>query len=383
MSTEKEHSENKEQEKIYLHYLHLADTLRNEGNLHQAINNYIKVYEYPTLRGATIVRLKRLLDHRLISLSLLENISNFALEALKKDANNKQIIVLIIKALNYQGKARESMVFCEKLAYSENLKYKQEFVQKYWGKTKGPDFIITGFLKCGTTSLYDYMISHPKILQISQKELMFFNVDKNYSLGLDWYLSNFPPIPENTGYIAGEASTLYCLNEVAAERIKADFPDTKLIFILRNPVNRAISNYYFNQEQIGKNKKTLAEVIEREIKKINKIFDQGRDIVKEYSGKVGFISAGLYVYYIEKWLQLFPREQVLFLQTETLAKEPASVMEKVFSFLNLPPHTITQYPHKNTSSYPPVDDQLKLKLAEFYQPHNQKLQEYLGINFDW
>jgi hypothetical protein len=372
----KNHNESKQ-------YLELADQFRDNGDVNEAIDYYFKAYDEPDLKGATLVRLKRLVDNRLISFPELNKIGDFAVEAFKKDSHNKQLIALIIKTFNYLNKTSESILFCQQLVYRENLTNKPEFLKQFWGKSRGPDFIITGFLKCGTTSLYEYMIKHPNILQISQKELMFFNVEKNYTLGLDWYLSNFPPIPESADYISGEASTLYCLNKLAGERVKKHFPNTKLIFILRNPVNRAISNYFFNQKQIGKNQKTLEEVIERETKKINKLIHQGKDIGTELSGSAGIISSGLYVYFIEKWLHLFPREQVLFLQTETLAKEPQLVMDTVFNFLNLPEHTISQSVQKNAGSYSPIEEHLKQRMAEFYRPHNQKLEEYLGMSFGW
>ncbi|MDY6941326.1 MAG: tetratricopeptide repeat protein, partial [Cyanobacteriota bacterium] len=80
-----------------------------------------------------------------------------------------------------------------------------DFVEQYWdsAKVNGPDFVIIGAAKCGTTSLYEYMVEHPQIVQTVKKEIDFF---LNFDWGLDWYLSHFPPTPKGkVKFLSGEA----------------------------------------------------------------------------------------------------------------------------------------------------------------------------------
>src|SRR5690606_6846787 len=128
-----------------------------------------------------------------------------------------------------------------------------------------PDFIIGGAMKSGTTSLHAILNSHPEI-SIAQDELGFFDIDsilqhpdfnfynsKNKTwitqtmqeepeLLWDWYYSQFESI-ENKGRLVGEDSTTYLCSERAAKRIALQEKPIKMLFILRHPTQRAISNY--------------------------------------------------------------------------------------------------------------------------------------------
>ena len=234
-------------------------------------------------------------------------------------------------------------------------------------------------MKCGTTSLYDYILQHPQILPASQKEIMFFNDEKLFQLGKDWYLSNFPPIADELNYLTGEASTMYVHSSLVAQRVKDFFPKTKIIVILRDPVARAISHYFFNVKQGVVSNKTIEQIISVEFNKINKM----TDLSTELNGINGVVLAGLYIYFLKQWMSIFPKEQFLILQTEDLATAPVSLMEKVFKFLELPNYEISQSPKKNSGSYRQISDEILGKLSDFYRPHNQMLEEYIGTKFDW
>lgn len=104
-----------------------------------------------------------------------------------------------------------------------------------------PNFLIVGAARAGTTSLYYYLKQHPDVFMSPKKEIDFFDVDKNFEKGLDWYERYFEGY---TGQKAiGEASPLYMYLEKVPKRIAKVIPDVKLIFILRNPVDRAYSHY--------------------------------------------------------------------------------------------------------------------------------------------
>src|SRR5437867_3110523 len=93
-----------------------------------------------------------------------------------------------------------------------------------------PDFMILGVTKCGTTSLYNYMIQHPHILGANKKEVHFFDV--NFDQGIEWYKQQFPQ-KTNTGILTGEASPGYFWKQNCAQRIHKHCPETKFIVIFR------------------------------------------------------------------------------------------------------------------------------------------------------
>ena len=91
----------------------------------------------------------------------------------------------------------------------------------------------------------------------------------------------------------------------------------------------------------------------------------------------------LYYLKLQRWMQIFPREQFLILKSEDFFEHPAKIMKRVFQFLELPEVINDQYQKLNLGVYPPLEEVTKQKLTEFFHPHNQKLEEYLNLRFDW
>jgi hypothetical protein len=71
------------------------------------------------------------------------------------------------------------------------------------------------------------------------------------------------------------------------------------------------------------------------------------------------------------------------LRSEDLYNAPATTMKQVFDFLELSDYKLPNYPKWNSGSYSRVSDDLRQTLSDFFQPHNQKLEEYLSIKFNW
>ncbi len=105
----------------------------------------------------------------------------------------------------------------------------------------GPDFIVAGARRCGTTWLHRCLAEHPEIaLPAATKELFFF--DRNWARGADWYARHFRGCPP--GRLRGEVSPSYFTAPEAPARIKGLLPDVRLVFVLRNPLERAVSLYH-------------------------------------------------------------------------------------------------------------------------------------------
>jgi len=209
---------------------------------------------------------------------------------------------------------------------------------------KYPDFIIMGAAKSGTTSLYRYLTMHPQIFMCNPKEPEYFARDDIYEKGTDWYLSLFSEASEHQ--ISGEASTIYSLwphFPKTARRMSELLPDVKLIYIMRNPVDRAYSYYV----QLVKNHQNATRInsISRTFEEC--IFPQNYsdradrdDFFAPFDAHLPdnpglFIDGGNYYEQIQKYRDYFPSNQMLLLLFDDFLLDPASVLKKICEFLEI------------------------------------------------
>jgi hypothetical protein len=177
-----------------------------------------------------------------------------------------------------------------------------------------PTFLICGAQKAGTTALWYYLNQHPEIYMAPDKEINYFSL--NYDQGREWYLSHFRDSKKETAI--GEASPLYIWLPDCCSRIHKDFSNIKLIFILRNPVERAWSNYWYN--------------IQRNVQNPHESFDTA---VRTEDGQERYISKGLYYQQLLKYYELFSPKQMLVLLHEDLKHHRTDTLRDVFRFLDV------------------------------------------------
>jgi tetratricopeptide (TPR) repeat protein len=245
--------------------------------------------------------------------------------------------------------------------------------------SKKPDFFLIGGMRCGSTSLNLYLSQHPQVISPLKKEIHFFG--ENYSNGIEWYLSHFPPLPNHQSLITGEASP--CLAEYGVwNRVFQWLPDIKLIAILRNPIERAFSHYNhsirWHSQYHDFESSILEDLQDEQIKSDSLDAATVNQIVRS-----DYLKLGLYVYSLKEWMNLFPRENFLILQSESFYANPVSTMSRVFEFLELPDRPLSNYEHTNKGEYTALDPSLRQALNKYFQPHNQKLEDLLGIKFNW
>ena len=161
-----------------------------------------------------------------------------------------------------------------------------------------PDYIIIGAQKGGTTSLHRYLTRHPDVGVSLRKEIHFFS--SSYDQGLDWYLAHFPEPGEFA--VVGEASTSYLSDPEVPERVRRAVPNVKLIALLRNPVDRAYSQYQMN---VRKGVETLSfeEAIAQEPVRLRNAPNRSSELWRFSS----YATRGLYAEHLERWLAAFPR----------------------------------------------------------------------------
>ena len=378
----------------YQAYYRLGEILQRQSKLEEAISFYIKVINIEPLFKDAYYKLNYYLDeiHRLnkgkTKLGIKHNYANQEnaatcfYNAVHRQPDFFLPYISLGKLLTLQGKLKAAISCYQTASYKGLLKSHPEFIQSYWDikNSSQPNFFIIGTMKGGTTSLYSYLVHHPQILPAIEKEILFFRED-NFELGLDWYLAHFPPIPKGSNFLTGEATPwYYAIFEV--EKVATLFPNLKIILMLRNPLDRTFSHYqmFFSE---GIDKRGFSEVITSEIEWLKNFSNFNKYEFNYWSREKGYLLMSLYLYFIEKWMAVFPKEQLLILKSEDFYANPAATLTQVFEFLGVPDYPLPEYPNYNPGSYNPISDDLRQILAEFFRPHNQKLEQYLGIKFNW
>ena len=258
-----------------------------------------------------------------------------------------------------------------------------------------PDFVIIGGQKCGTTSLYDFIVRHPDIIPAHQKEIHYFTLQ--YRLGKQWYRSNFPINLSRHNYLkkqkkllTGEASPTYIFYPTAPNRMKKILPDVKLIVILRNPVDRAYSQYHhaikFNIISPSTPFEKIIELSkERYAKK--KEWD---DILNNHDSNPtqyrahSFIARGVYADQLENWFKYYDKKQFLFLATEDFHKNPQQTLDQTFNFLGVIPFNANNLKNLNVGNYKEkMNEDTRKSLIEYFKLHNKRLYRLLQRDFDW
>ncbi len=252
-----------------------------------------------------------------------------------------------------------------------------------------PDFIIIGAQKSGTSSLFNYLRQHPQLVPSYRKEVHFFDggldpqVD-TYAKGEAWYRAHFPLKTRVMGdAYTFEASPLYLYNPLVAERIFKLTPHVKLIALLRNPTERAIS-HYFHEERQGREPLPIAEALAAENQRLEDVLRDGNYKHPNFI-HCSYKSRGLYKKQLDRFFERFPREQILCVSSEGFFSQPEQSLERIFRFLEVDAaFRIKDLQARNVSSNrTPVDAALHAELDAFFRPHNAQLYALLGEDYAW
>src|SRR5258706_6328567 len=193
-----------------------------------------------------------------------------------------------------------------------------------------PDFLIGGAPRAGTTWLYRLLDRHPGVYMArpATPEPKFFPVGGLYQKGVDFYSRTwFADV--GGGRLAGEKSTDYPVSAVAAARIARDLPSVKLVFVLRNPVDRAYSNYLWSRMN-GLEVETFETALALEEQRERELPDRLR-----FTRPFSYFSRGLYADLLQPYLDRFPSDQRLILKFEDLVAAPERLATRLHGFLGV------------------------------------------------
>jgi hypothetical protein len=256
-----------------------------------------------------------------------------------------------------------------------------------------PDFVIIGAAKAGTTSLYDWLGEHPCVAPASTKEVHYF--DYNYYRGEDWYRGHFPlradldALSARNGVrcITGEASPPYIAHQWAPERVAKLLPGVRLLVTLRNPIERAYSQFQMTRRENEEPLASFADAIAAEEGRLAP--ERARCLAdpRYNSWPIGcwsYLMRSRYAEQLERWFELFPREQFHVITLEDMAADPQAVLDGVHAVLGLPGHRHDNLPPKHVApAYAEMGDEARALLADYFRPHNARLYELLGVDYGW
>ena len=246
-----------------------------------------------------------------------------------------------------------------------------------------PDFLVLGAQKAGTTALYEYLRRHPQISGPSWKEVSFF--DRHWARGESWYRGNFPNVARTRGKHVGEASPSYVFHPLAPRRVQEVVPEARLIVLVRNPVDRALSQYN-HEVALGREPLPFEEALDAEEERLRgeqeRMAADPRYFSREWWSHT-YKARGRYAEQLERWLAVFPREQLLVLPSDDLGSEPARAHAQVLEFVGASPQRLDSYPRVYEREYEPMKAETRERLAAEFEEPNRRLYELLGRDLGW
>ena len=267
-----------------------------------------------------------------------------------------------------------------------------------------PTFIIIGAMKCGTSSLHEYLDRHPGICMSTPKEPSYFVHNRHKSL--NWYKDRFRrEVP-----VRGEASTHYTkypIHEGVPERMHALLPGARLIYLIRSPVERFLSHYVHNYVAEGE-RRSVEEVL-------HPLQDQNP-----------YLAYGKYFMQLKRYRNYYPRNQILLVKSSSLKDDKRETLSKVFEFVGAKPERYDfgpeirkrdsdglkaktsigsalleskfvrqlvqqspsgliswlKKPFEYSAPQPSLSQRQRAKLREYYQQDVEDLREYSGLCLD-
>jgi Sulfotransferase domain len=230
-----------------------------------------------------------------------------------------------------------------------------------------PSFIVIGTMKGGTSSLHRYLGQHPEICMSREKEPNFFVKATSTCKGLDWYCSLFADHSKVCGEVSPAYSKRHQHRDVP-EQLYRIVPHVKLIYILRDPIDRMISHYLHNQIH-GRTRRALAETLAAN------------------SYRNNYVLTSMYRFQLFPFLRRFPLERILITTAENLKEKRAETLRSMFQFIGVDPdfeHSEFRRMYHQTPvlARPVLRQEDRDRLAEHLAPDVDGLRVLTGLRFE-
>ena len=256
-----------------------------------------------------------------------------------------------------------------------------------------PDFIIIGAQKSGTTSLHYYLKQHPNLVGSSPKEIHYFDKWKWQGKNDNWYEMHFKSL-NFAKEIYFETTPCYAYHHFVPKLLFDYKPTLKIIFVLREPIDRAFSAWKMSKEwcEVGKLKGRMLgesntilsfrDCLDLEIESIEKNIIVETNIDEEPT----FIRRGLYATQIERYLKYFRQGQMLILGFSDLIEKPFMTLNRICEFLNVPHFDFSKIilnARNVRNDRSSIEYQDREFLSKIYKKENERLWDLLDCQVNW
>ena len=298
-----------------------------------------------------------------------------------------------------------------------------------------PEFMLVGGMKCGSTSFARYLSAHPQVKISGPKEPHYWSWRRYPARYQNFFVNESPILDPGPGqYVSGEFSTSSLIHPLVPRRVQANLPGLKIFVLLRNPVDRAYSHFTMSKRAGLEKECSFKEIIRREMDEIPELLaahergflstlgdskscystidgtpicvakhEQGwpkrrirNDLdLRDFYFK-SYVFRSLYHDQLHRWLRLFPRQQLMIIQSESFFENEAELMNEVTEFLGLEPFEFQSADQlqrswgggasnlfENPQDYAAMDDVSRRLLADFFEPYNQQLYRLIDEDFGW
>lgn len=254
-----------------------------------------------------------------------------------------------------------------------------------------PGFIVIGGQRCGTTTIFKSLAEHPQVLRPPvEKGTDYYTL--NYARGRDWYRGRFPlqatAVARPGGAkpaVAFEACTYYMFHPFAIERLARDFPDIKLVAMLRDPVERAFSAYKHEFARKYDPESDFLRALELEDERLVGEVERMRDPNYESFAHrhQAYRLRGQFAEQLHRVYEHYPREQVYIMESEAFFADSRAEYRAVIDFLGLRRWEPATFEQHNARPSKPMPADAKEFLENHYRSHDEKLADLLGHRPFW
>ena len=204
--------------------------------------------------------------------------------------------------------------------------------------------IIIGAQKAGTTTLYNWLAQHPDVYgPKGMKDFPFFCDDMYYEKGIKWFATNYSQYKNQKIILHGSVNYLY-FSQVSAQRIYQYNSNTKLIALLRNPVDRAYSAFWQQKKVGNENIDDFSYAVEKEKERCKGTFQDQANLT--------YIDHGFYAHQLKKYYETFPSTNIKVIIFEEMIRNNAETVSDLYKFMGIDSYFKPNYVVKNESGLP-------------------------------
>ena len=302
------------------------------------------------------------------------------------------------------------------------------------GRTR-PEFMLVGGMKCGSTSFARYLSAHPQVKLSGPKEPHYWSWHRFPAKYQNFFVNESPILDPGPGQcVSGEFSTSSLIHPLAPRRVQANLPGLKILVLSRNPVDRAYSHFAMSKRAGLEKQCSFDEIVRREIGEVPALLaahergflgaaGEAKSCYSSVDGTAirvakhaqgwperklrddldlrdfyyqSYVFRSIYHDQLHRWLRLFPRQQLMIIQSESFFENAADTMNEVAEFLGLESFEFEAadqlqrswdagagYAFEIPQDYPAMDNATRRTLTEFFDPYNQQLYRLIDEDFGW